>query len=207
MFLTWRFVSVVPYCIISLLPRELMVNNKQHGGGFAFFFLTHWIVSVYETCGVSVFFLATYTIFDKTNHMGKHKTPLCKKLVHEFRTKVRHWLDAFKFYFSSYFCLFFGHSNTSSPLGFANTGAELTPQAAPPSSNHVKLSVFYGDLQASLAMPVKFLNSPPRRYLSNEELHPQDAFNAFGIPGYIPNTTSDGGLSTVKQRFPEFDTV
>lgn len=85
-FLIWRFCSVIPVCIVSLLPNEILLTNS----GFYLYFITQWIISVYETCGVSFFFMATYTIFNKTNEMGKNgERALFRKITNRFRNKLR----------------------------------------------------------------------------------------------------------------------
>ena len=74
-FSTCRLVSVLPLVILCLLPPEIM--GKQEG--FVLYFTFHWISSVYETCGVSLFFISSYVIFNNRN-MGKPKESLRKTI-------------------------------------------------------------------------------------------------------------------------------
>ena len=71
-FSTWRFCSVLAMCVICLLPGKIMSQPN----GFILYIVIHWISSVYETCGVSIFFLASCTIFNNGNLMGNSKKTL-----------------------------------------------------------------------------------------------------------------------------------
>ena len=59
-FSAWRFVSILILCTINLVPSYLMNSTS----GFVIYLLSNWLCSLYETCGISVFFLATCTIFN-----------------------------------------------------------------------------------------------------------------------------------------------
>jgi hypothetical protein len=71
----WRLTSVVPLCVVSLLPAYVVASDLGH----VLYLVAHFICSVYQSCGVSVFFLTTSTIFNKKNHMGKTNVLLSKK--------------------------------------------------------------------------------------------------------------------------------
>ena len=67
LFQIWRLFAVVPVCILSLFPSSF-VQSEQ---GQMVYLIFHFSTSIYQSCGVASFFLATYTIFNRKNHMGK----------------------------------------------------------------------------------------------------------------------------------------
>ena len=62
LFQIWRIFAVIPACILSLcassslIPLESAKNINLS---------LHFFTSIYQSCGVASFFLATYTIFNR----------------------------------------------------------------------------------------------------------------------------------------------
>ena len=61
LFQLWRLFAVLPLCILSLFPGSFV----QSGKGQIIYLIFHFFSTIYQSCGVASFFLATYTIFNR----------------------------------------------------------------------------------------------------------------------------------------------
>ncbi len=200
--------------------------------GFTLYISVHWVLSVYESCGASLFFLATYTIFNKRNHMGKrnHKT-VCKKVWSEIRQRLSKWghvSTLFEFMCQPGFVANFLTTGTPLPVagftrdlqGVLNSTKQAVPPPAPPPSAplHAPFSLepLVLPINKELWLSSLSLTNPKVKYLSNEDLHPVESdrenridalLNSARIPGHIleRRNTTDGLLMSSLQACQRYN--
>ena len=61
LFQIWRIFAVIPACILSLCTSSLIPLESAKNMILGL----HFFTSIYQSCGVASFFLATYTIFNR----------------------------------------------------------------------------------------------------------------------------------------------